>query len=164
MVALRLGVAKDIVLSALLNRYDLVETNGSVSDSSNLPDDWQVQDRSHKTPADKVLGFVRFRSGKLTSITEELTPEDREYTGPNVAEIIYTVTSKFVREGNTICRLQTWSSQQQSGPGHLEFRETHITCGRRQLEIIISWQSAASWVQVRESLSEPSEISEFDIQ
>ena len=69
-VTLRLGMPKDTALNALRSRYE-VEKGGLpfVPDSSTLPDDWRVQGKGHKTPVDKVLGRVRFRSGKLTSVS-----------------------------------------------------------------------------------------------
>jgi hypothetical protein len=80
-VSLRLGDTKGVVLSALRSQYDLSEIYGPVPDSINAPDDWLVQDKGHKTPTDKVLGSLRFRLGKLTSITRGWTPEDRDYSG-----------------------------------------------------------------------------------
>jgi len=162
-VTLRLGMPKDVSLDALRSRYDVEKWDSpSVPDASALPEDWRVQGKGHKTPIDKVLGTVRFRSGKLVLVSREWTPEDKEYTSANVAEIIYTLATKFVGEENVNCHLRTWTSQQEPGPGHLEFRETHITCGRRQIVITLSWQSSASWVQITESIGEASEISPFD--
>jgi hypothetical protein len=61
--------------------------------------------------------------------------------------------TQFETTGNTNCSVQTLASQPQPGPGRPELRETDITCGHRQLSIILTWQSNSAWVQLTESVT-----------
>lgn len=63
--------------------------------STELFDNWRIQDKT----GDEILGFVRFRSGKLTLASKIWTHESKEYSGADTAGIIYKVLSKFVAEG-----------------------------------------------------------------
>jgi hypothetical protein len=101
---------------------------------------------------------LRFRLGKLTVGRKEWTYVDKDYSGADTMEIIYKLTSEFVGKGNVNCRIKTFSSVQQAGPGGWEFRETEITCGHRQIELILSWQAGPASVQVSESIVEDAEM------
>jgi hypothetical protein len=150
-VTLRLGMPKDAALSELGKHYALQED----LPSTELFDNWRIQD---KTRGDEFLGDVRFRSGKLTLASKVWTHESKEYSGADAAEIIYKVLSKFEAEGKVNCVIQTFTSLQPSGPGHLEFRRAEITCGHRQIDVTLMWQSGPGWVQVNESITDEPEM------
>jgi len=150
-VTLRLGMPKDAALSELGKHYTLHRD----IPSTELLDNWRIQD---KTRADEIYGFLRFRSGKLTLASKVWTHESKEYSGADTAEIIYEVLSKFVAEGKVSCAIQTFASLQPSGPGHLEFRQAEITCGHRQIDVTLSWQSGPAYVQVNESITDEPEM------
>jgi hypothetical protein len=141
---------EDSTLVALRKHYNLERAKYSTAAFN----DYVIQD---KTKPDQVLGSVRFRSGKLTLAAKEWTPEDKNYSGADVAEIIYKVISKFEQEGNEACTIKTLSFVQSAGPGGLELRQTDIHCGHRRLEISLSWQTGPAWVQATESIAEESE-------
>ena len=145
-VTLRLGMSKDAALSTLGKHYALKRD----LPSTELFDNWRIQDKT----ADEILGFVRFRSGKLTLASKIWTHENKEYSGADTAGIIYKVLSKFVAEGKMNCAIQTFASQQRSGPGGLEFRQAEITCGHRQIDVTLTWQAGPAYVQVDESITD----------
>lgn len=150
-VRLRLGMPRDIVLSDLRKYYALQR----LEPSTDSYDNWVIM---NKTNHAENLGSLRFRSGKLTVARKEWTYVDKEYSGADTMEIIYKLTSEFASEGNTNCRIRTFSSVQQAGPGGQEFRETEITCGHRQIELILSWQAGPASVQVAESILDDAEM------
>ena len=149
-VTLRLGMSKDAVMSELGKHYAVT---CSLCPPQGTPlEDWLIYEKTHP---DELVGNVRFVSGKLTLASRVWTHENKDYSGADTAEIVYKVFSKFVAEGNTNCTVKTWASQQSSGPGELEFRETQITCGHREIAIYLNWQSThPGYVQVTESITE----------
>lgn len=150
-VTLRLGMPKDAALSELGKHFALQE----VQPSTESFDNWLIHD---KTRLNELIGELRFRSGKLTLAKKEWTPIEKDYSGADTMEIIYKLASEFVDKGNVNCTIRTFASLQQPGPGSLEFRETEITCGHRQIELVLTWQSGPAWVQVSESITDEPEM------
>jgi hypothetical protein len=137
-----LGMPKGTVISQLGKGYLLEETDS--------PGTWLLHAKSGKMI---ILGGVTFdKADKLSEAWRAWTPEERNYTAAEVAEIMYKVVSKFVEEGNTKCTVGTLSSVQSSGPGGLELRFTDINCGARQLEIQLTWRAGQAYTLVSESL------------
>jgi hypothetical protein len=149
-VVLRLGMPEDSALAALKNRYSLERAQYSAP----TLEDYLIQE---KGKPEEIIGQVRFRSGMMTLASKEWTPEDKNYSGADLAEIIYKVISRFEQEGDVACTVKTLSSAQSSGPGGLELRQTEILCGHRRLEISLSWRNGSAWVQASESIAEESE-------
>ena len=143
---LRLGMSRDAALSELGTYYSLRRVPESVEQN----DYWLIFD---KLRSDESLGEIHFLTGKLTWASKDWTHENKQYSGSDAAEIIYRLFSKLEAEGNTNCVVKTSASRQSPGPGHLEFRETRIICGHRQVEIILSWQSGVAYLQVNEVVS-----------
>lgn len=150
-VSLRLGMAKDVVLYELGKHYAVT---CSMCPPQGIPfENWLIYEKARP---DELLGEVRIRSGKLASASKHWTHENKDYSGADTAEIIYKVLSKFDAEGKT-CTIKTGASLQSSGPSELEFRETQITCGHRDIEIYLNWQSSRpAYVQVTESITNES--------
>ena len=150
-VTVRLGMAEDTVLSDLGKYYFLQRYEPSTESFDN----WMILNKANH---EENLGALRFRSGRLSLASKEWTPEDKQYSGADVAEMIYKLVSQFERNGNVTCTLRTFSSLQHAGPGGMEFRETEITCGHRQIALNLSWQSGPAWVQVTESILDQTEM------
>jgi hypothetical protein len=150
-VTLRLGMPEDAVLSDLGKYYFLQR----YEPSTQAFDNWLIL---NKAKHEENLGALRFRLGKLTLARKEWTHEEKEYSGADTVEIIYKLASEFESKGNVNCTIRTYSSVQQTGPGGVEFRETEITCGHRQIELMLSWQSGPAWVQVSESIGDEAEM------
>jgi hypothetical protein len=150
-VTLRLGMPKDAALSDLGKYYFLQRYEPSTESFDN----WMIL---NKVKHEENLGALRFRLGKLTLARKEWTHEEKVYSGTDTIEIIYKLTSEFESKGNVNCTIRTYSSVQQTGPGGVEFRETEITCGHRQIELMLSWQSGPAWVQVSESIVDEAEM------
>src|SRR5882724_8199265 len=140
-VTIYLGMPRESALSDLGEQYGLQQ----IAHSTQMFDDWVIVEKTH---ADKLVGSVRFRLGKMTLASKHWTRETQDYSGVDTAEIIYKVMSQFVKEGNVNCTVHTFSSLPQSGPGHLEFRQTQFVCAHRQVDITLTWKSSDSWVEV----------------
>lgn len=145
-VILRLGMSRDAALPEL-RKYFLLQGVPYSTEEDAL---WMIRDKSHP---EESLGEVHFVSGKLTWASKDLTHQNKQYSGADIAEIIYKVFSEFEAKGTTTCAAKNLASQQSPGPGHMEFRETQLTCGPRQVEIILNWQSGPANVQVNEIIS-----------
>jgi hypothetical protein len=141
---LRLGMPKEEALSDLGRYYALQIPRGTVGDS------WIILDKTH---SETLVGNVEFRAGKLHSAIKFWTDTNKDYSGPEAAEIVYKVFSELVSRGNRNCKVSTSTTLPPSGPGHLESRETDFTCGHRQVAVILSWQSSSGYIQINESLS-----------
>jgi hypothetical protein len=149
-VVLRLGATEDSVLLVLRRHYDLQRAEYSTPAFG----DYVIVAKGNP---DNVLGSVRFRSGTLTLAAKEWTPEDKSYSGADVAEIIYKVMFKFEQQGDVACTIRTISSVQSVGPSGLELRQSEIRCGHRRLDISLSWQAGQAWIQATESIAEQGE-------
>jgi hypothetical protein len=150
-VTLRLGMPKATALSELRKHYNLQLTTPSAT----WLEDWDIR---NEVRDDEILGEVRFRSGILTFASKEWAPGEKEYSGADVAEMIYKLASQFEREGDVKCTIRTFSSLPHAGPGGLEFRKTEITCGHRQIDVMLIWQSGPARMQVTESIAYESEM------
>ncbi len=140
---LKLGMSKDEVLSDLGKHYLL---------ENPIPTDWYIHPKSDNGT---LLGGVRFNtSGKLSKAWKVWTPEEKDYTAAEIAEVIHRIADKYVTEGNTACSLETSSSLPAPGPGHLEMRTTVIRCGHKNISITLSWKSGPGNVQVNEGLGD----------
>ena len=110
---LRLGMAKDTVLAALVENYS-VDENGWVTTKSPY----------------RAEGQVVFKNGKLVSVSKDWSPSNQQH-GYELANNIYGLFKDLQNEGITNCDLSTASNQTATG----ESKTVFLWCGRKKIGI-----------------------------
>ena len=141
---LYLGMTKESVLTAIGEQYSLKRLDLRSTPAHPI-EIWTYSQAGSLT----ALGSIQFDvNNKLSKVGKDWTSRTKSYAGDDVAQIIYDIASRFEAEGNTGCALSTESSP----PSESGFRSTHITCGQRDIEIMVTWNRTGRYVQINEVL------------
>ena len=126
-IDLRLGMAKDYVISSLAQNYRTQRLN--VGDEGEGKSSWLIEDKSN---SQQVEGALSFEHDKLTTITRYWSSTNDSNFGFGSA--LYRATSNFKDEHRTACLLDSGSKENPKGTSKSVF----LICGAKTLEIALN--------------------------
>jgi hypothetical protein len=159
---LRLGTPKGVIIPELAKAYVLERLDEQLENIRRVErnkgmkhvtaEAWALRPKTNSMSA--VLGSIGFdSSGKLCWANKDWTPGAKDYSTTEIGEAIYKVIFGFVEQGNMVCFLST-DALHSTGPGGMELRTAHLTCGHRNMQIQLGWTSGLGHMTVDEGIGE----------
>lgn len=145
--ALRIGMSKDDVISALGMQYNLLAWPDMLAPASRYS---VLEGKSN------LVGIVTFDGGYLTEVEKDWNPNDRHYSDGEVGRVLVTVFTHLVNEGKETCSIVISRpppvSQNGQGP-RIMVRDVGIKCGRKLIRISTTTEDGVDSLAITEEIS-----------